>query len=73
MRSIIHRATGPTYSPSGRNEAGRDPDVPVTWRFSLENPRTGQRHGFATLGALITALEQEMAGTWTGDKDQEHQ
>ncbi len=54
-------------------ERGRDPDVPVTWRFSLEDPRTGQRHGFATLAALISALEQEMVGTRTDDIDQDRQ
>jgi len=54
-------------------ERSQDSKAPKVWRFSLEDPHTGQRHGFATLGALITALEQEMAGTWTGDKDQEHQ
>ena len=52
-------------------ERDRDPDVPVTWRFSLGDPRTGRRRAFATLGALITALEQEMAGMWTEEKDQE--
>ncbi len=32
------------------------------WRFSLEDPRTGQRRGFPTLAALFVALEQEVAG-----------
>lgn len=31
------------------------------WRFSLDNPRTGERHGFATLAALIAFLEGEVA------------
>jgi len=43
-------------------ERGRDADMPVVWRFSLADPRTGQRRAFATLGALIAALEREMAG-----------
>jgi hypothetical protein len=43
----------------------------VTWRFSLGDPRTGQRRAFATLGALIAALEREMAGTWPDAKDQD--
>ena len=30
-------------------ERGRDPDVPEVWRFSLGDPRTGQRRAFATL------------------------
>jgi hypothetical protein len=33
----------------------------VVWRFRLEDPRTGQRHGFASLEALVAVLEQEMA------------
>lgn len=50
-------------------ERGRDPAVPVVWRFSLGDPRTGQRRAFATLPALIAALEQEMAGTRTSDEE----
>lgn len=30
------------------------------WRFSLENPRTGQRRGFANLTALVIALQDEL-------------
>lgn len=41
-------------------ERGRDPDSPVVWRFRLEDPRTGQQHGFASLETLVAALEQEM-------------
>lgn len=36
------------------------PAVPGTWRFSLEDPRTGQRRGFADLEALVGFLRQEM-------------
>ena len=50
-------------------ERSRDPSVPVVWRFSLEDPRTGQRHGFPNLEALVAALKQEMASTWM-DKDE---
>jgi hypothetical protein len=32
-----------------------------TWRFSLTDPRTGQRCGFASLEALLAALEWEIA------------
>ena len=38
-----------------------DPNLPVVWRFSLEDVRTGQKRGFAGLEALVAALEQEMA------------
>lgn len=41
-------------------ERNRDPDLPVVWRFSLEDVRTGQRRGFAGLEALVAALQQEM-------------
>jgi hypothetical protein len=52
-------------------ERGRDPDVPAVWRFSLGDPRTGQRRAFATLGALITALEREMTASEAGDTEDE--
>ena len=29
-------------------------------RFSLEDPRTGERRGFANLSALVTALEETL-------------
>lgn len=34
-----------------------------TWRFSLTDPHTGQRCGFASLEALLAALEWEIADT----------
>jgi hypothetical protein len=42
-------------------ERNRDPNLPVVWRFSLEEARSGQRRGFADLEALVVALKQEMA------------
>jgi hypothetical protein len=42
-------------------ERSPDPLEPVAWRFRLEDPRTGQRHGFASLDALVAVLEQETA------------
>ena len=42
--------------------AGRET---VVWRFSLQNPSTNQRRGFATLEALLIALQEELAD----DKD----
>ena len=39
---------------------------PAAWRFSLEDPHTGQRHGFATFDALMVffrnKLEDECSG-----------
>ena len=47
-------------------ERSRDRDSPQVWRFRLEDPRTGQQHGFASLEALVEALKQEM-----GNSDEE--
>ena len=33
-----------------------------TWRFGLEDPHTGTRHGFADLAALIAFIEGTRAG-----------
>jgi hypothetical protein len=49
-------------------ERTEDPNVPSAWRFRLEDPRTGQQQGFASLEALVTALEQEMVD---GDESSE--
>jgi hypothetical protein len=38
--------------------AGRQTRV---WHFSLQNPRTNQRLGFATLEALLVSLQAELA------------
>lgn len=32
----------------------------MVWRFSLQNPRTNQRHGFDTLEALLVSLQAEL-------------
>lgn len=37
------------------------------WRFSLENPHTGQRLGFKNLAALVKYLHQQTTG---GDEEQ---
>jgi hypothetical protein len=34
-------------------------DGELTWRASLENPHTGERHGFATLEVLFNFLEKQ--------------
>ncbi len=38
-----------------------DPNCPRTWRFSLEDPHSGDRVGFPDLQALIEFLEAELA------------
>ena len=35
----------------------------AVWRFSLDDPRTGRRRGFAGLDALIAAVQREMDAT----------
>lgn len=35
------------------------------WRFSLEDTRSGQRRGFASLNELLVALKTELAGERT--------
>ena len=32
----------------------------MVWRFSLQNPRTSQRHGFDSLEALLVSLQAEL-------------
>lgn len=44
-------------------ERNQDPNLPSVWRFRLEDPRTGQRRGFATMETLIEALKEEMSSS----------
>lgn len=38
------------------------PDAPVTWRFSAQDPRTGERRGFADLDGLMAFLAAQTTG-----------
>jgi hypothetical protein len=38
------------------------PGAQVVWRFSLKDPRTNQRHGFASLEEMMAFLRLELAG-----------
>ena len=49
-----------TYLLTFWEERTQDPAESAVWRYSLEDPRTGQRRGFADLQALMAALEKEM-------------
>lgn len=40
----------------------------VTWRASLENPRTGERLGFASLERLFAFLQDQTAEVDTDEK-----
>ena len=39
------------------------PDRPATWRFSLEDPRTGEKHHVADVDALIAFLHATFENT----------
>jgi hypothetical protein len=39
---------------------GPDSEPPATWRFSVEDTYTGQRHGFADMEALTEFLQAEL-------------
>jgi hypothetical protein len=41
-------------------ETGQNPINPTRWRFSLQDPRTGERQGFPDLEALVAALQSEL-------------
>ena len=43
-------------------ERSRHPDRPGVWRFSLEDPRTGERRGFASLEAVVAFLRGQVEG-----------
>ena len=51
-----------SYLLSFWEERSTDPDSPVVWRFSLQDPRTGQRRGFASLEEAVVFLQTEMVG-----------
>ena len=40
-----------------------------TWRTSLEDPRTGEQHGFASLGMMVDFLEEQIQA---GAEDQQN-
>jgi hypothetical protein len=54
-RSLNYRA----YVLRMWEERAQTPEASV-WRFSLEDPHTGQVRGFAGLEALVAALGEEM-------------
>ncbi len=38
----------------------------AAWQFSLQDPHTGQRHGFATFDALLAFLHTKLEDEWSG-------
>ena len=43
-----------------QEQSTQDHETVNTWRFSLEDPQTGQRRGFANLETLLNALLGEL-------------
>lgn len=43
-------------------EPSHAPGGSAVWRFSLENPHTGQRVGFKNLAELTSYLHQQLTG-----------
>ncbi|MEJ2746864.1 MAG: hypothetical protein P8183_02945 [Anaerolineae bacterium] len=39
----------------------REQNEEATWRFRLEDPHSGQRHGFANLSELIAFLQAKLS------------
>lgn len=42
-------------------ERSEDLEQPTLWRFQVEDPQTGRRHGFTYLPALLTYLQEVIA------------
>lgn len=61
---VDHRATPRYHSYLLRfwQERGRAGDNVTVWRFSLEDPHTQVRHGFASLDELVAAMVRDMDG-----------
>jgi hypothetical protein len=38
----------------------QQPDRPATWRFSLEDPQTKEKHAFSGLEALVSFLQTKL-------------
>lgn len=53
-------------------DRSQDVQIASTWRFSLEDPHTGQRHNFAGLEELIDFLRTELTceGPQTGTQEE---
>jgi hypothetical protein len=44
-------------------ERNEDPDLPGVWRFRLEDPRTGQQRGFASLEGMVAFLRSKLVSS----------
>ena len=50
-----------TYLLTIWEERSQDPALPTVWRFSLGDPNSGQRRGFASLEEMVDFLRGELA------------
>jgi hypothetical protein len=41
-------------------ERSHNPDAPRVWRFSLQDPHSGRRYGFGSMGEMIAFLQTEL-------------
>ena len=46
------------------------PDRPTTWRFSLQDPQTEEKHGFADLEELVEFLRFELNPSRNGELEE---
>jgi hypothetical protein len=51
-----------TYLLTIWEERSQDPALPAVWRFRLEDPRSGQRHGFGEFEEMMAFLRGELDG-----------
>ena len=49
-----------TYVLTLWEEREQEAESPAVWRFRLEDPRTGRRHGFSTVEGLMDAVRREV-------------
>jgi hypothetical protein len=49
-----------TYLLTFWEERSQDPAIAAVWRFRLEDPRSGQRHGFGSLEEVMSFLRNEL-------------
>ena len=51
-------------------ECNRGPPAQITWRFRLENPRTGQQQAFADAATFMAALQAFVTASQAAEKQE---
>jgi hypothetical protein len=62
MTDVLKPPRYQTYLLRCWQERSQDPEPTTVWRFSLEDPHTGRRRGFADLAALMASLQLDLRG-----------